>query len=133
MRGNGGLEEHSASEAFFNRYVGRCIHLFLSLLSLLILVGAILATWDAIRHELPLLWRPQQASEYAALQGLVQTVFLIAIAGELGLLLLFHRPRAAVEVIILVIARKLVTPQISALDLLLGVAALAIMFLVRFY
>jgi hypothetical protein len=51
----------------------------------------------------------------------------------LGLLLLFHRTSAAVEVVIFIIARKMVNPTISALDLLLGAAALAGLIIVRFY
>src|SRR5262245_2178439 len=129
--GTQSLHAHSAAERFLNRHVGKAIHLFLSLLSVIIVAGAVLATYYAIVNEFPLLWRPHPG-EYVALQGLVQMIFLIAIAAELGLLLLFHRPRAAVEVIILVIARKLVTPQISGLDLLLSVVALAIMFTIRF-
>jgi len=48
----------------------------------------------------------------------------VAIAGELGLLLLFHRAGAAIEVIIFVVARKMVTPDISGVELLLGSASL---------
>jgi hypothetical protein len=58
---------------------------------------------------------------------------LIAIAAELGLLLLFHRAAAAVEVVIFIIARKMVIPGITALDLLFCAAALAGLIIVRFY
>jgi hypothetical protein len=58
---------------------------------------------------------------------------LVAIAAELALLLLFHRTSAAVEVLIFVIARKMVVSGISGLDLLTGVAALAGLVVLRFY
>jgi hypothetical protein len=50
-----------------------------------------------------------------------------------ALLLLFHRTSAAVEVLIFVIARKMVISGISGLDLLAGVAALGGLVVLRFY
>jgi hypothetical protein len=67
------------------------------------------------------------------LHQIIQSILLVAIAAELGLLLLFHRTSAAIEVVIFVIARKMVTPGIPALELLLGAAALAGLIIVRFY
>jgi len=58
---------------------------------------------------------------------------LVAIAAELALLFLFHRTSAAVEVLIFVIARKMVAPGISGVELLAGVAALAALVAIRFY
>jgi hypothetical protein len=82
-------------------------------------------------HDFPSLW--QRADEYSGFQTILQNVLLLAIAAELGLLLLFHRTSAAVEVVIFVIARKMVSPTISALDLLLGAVGLASLIVVRFY
>jgi hypothetical protein len=47
--------------------------------------------------------------------------------------LLFHRTSAAIEVLIFIIARKMVTPGLSGLELLAGVAALAGLVISRFY
>jgi hypothetical protein len=58
---------------------------------------------------------------------------LLAIAGELALLLLFHRATAAVEVVMFVIARRMVATDVTAFDLLMGSAALAALMAVRFY
>jgi hypothetical protein len=77
------------------------------------------------------LWRQQ--NEYDALHQIIQDVLLVAIAAELALLFLFHRTSAAVEVLIFVIARKMVISGISGLDLLAGVAALAGLVAIRFY
>ncbi len=49
------------------------------------------------------------------------------------LLFLFHRTSAAIEVLVFIIARKMVTPGLSGLELLAGVAALAGLVIVRFY
>jgi hypothetical protein len=126
-----GLGEETKVERVFNRYVGDAIHIFLSILAVLILAAAAIAAFEMLRTDVPKLW--QQSGGYKELQQIISSVLLVAIAAELGLLLLFHRTSAAVEVIIFVIARKIVTPDVSALELLLSVAALAGLLIVRFY
>ena len=126
----GGGEE-AAVERVINRWVGDAVHLFLSLLSVLILAAAAVAAYDTAVTEFPKLF--SRAEEYDVLQKIIQNILLIAIAAELALLLLYHRTSAAVEVIIFVIARKIVTPDITSLDLLLSVAALAGLLVARFY
>jgi hypothetical protein len=123
--------EATAVERALNRWVGDSIHLFLSLLSVFILAAAAVAAYDTAVTEFPKLFQPIE--EYDVLQKIIQNVLLVAIAAELGLLLLFHRTSSAVEVIIFVIARKIVSPEISSLDLLLGVAALSGLLVARFY
>jgi len=107
------------------------VHLFLTFLAVLILVAAAIGTFEIIVRDVPLLWR--QTNEYDALHQIIQDVLLVAIAAELALLLLFHRTSAAVEVLIFVIARKMVISGISGLDLLAGVAALGGLVVLRFY
>ncbi len=58
---------------------------------------------------------------------------LIAIAAEFALLLLFRRVSAVVEVMIFVLARKAVNPEINALELVLCAAAIAGLIILRFY
>jgi hypothetical protein len=126
-----GLGEVTHAEEVLNRYVGNTIHMFLSVLALLVLSAAVIMTFQMVVRDFPKLWQP--VDEYKALQEIISNILLIAIAAELGLLLLFHRTSAAVEVIIFVIARKTVSPNTSALELLLSVAALAGLLVVRFY
>lgn len=126
-----GVGEETKVERIFNRYVGDAIHIFLSLLAVLILAVAAIAAFEMLRTDIPKLWQP--SGGYKELQQIISSVLLVAIAAELGLLLLFHRTSAAVEVIIFVIARKIVSPDVSALELLLSVAALAGLLIVRFY
>ncbi len=121
----------TAPERFLDRHLGNAVHLFLTFLAVLILVAAAIATFEIIMRDVPMLWR--QTSEYDALHLIIQDVLLVAIAAELALLLLFHRTSAAVEVLIFVIARKMVISGISGLDLLAGVAALGGLVVLRFY
>jgi hypothetical protein len=123
--------QHPNIERPINRVVGSAILLFLAALSIMVLVAAAITAFDTLVRDFPKLWQP--TDEYAALQRIIENVLLIAIAAELALLLLFHRTSAAVEVVIFVIARKMVNPAISALDLLLGAAALAGLIAVRYY
>lgn len=118
-------------ERIIDRHLGNSIHVFLSLLALLIVVAAAIAAFYTVVRDFPKLW--QATSEYNALQQIIENILLIAIAAELGLLLAFHRAAAAVEVVIFIIARKMVLPGIGALDVLLGSAALAGLIVVRFY
>jgi hypothetical protein len=126
-----GIGEETSVERVFNRYVGNAIHIFLSVLALIILAAAVIAAFEMLRSDLPKLWQP--LGGYKELQQIISSVLLVAIAAELGLLLLFHRTSAAVEVIIFVIARKIVSPDVSAVELLLSVVALAGLLIVRFY
>jgi len=121
----------TAPEQFLDRHLGNAVHLFLSLLAVLILSGAVIATVEIVIRDFPQLWR--QGSEYDALHVIIQNLLLVAIAAELALLFLFHRTSAAIEVLIFIIARKMVAPTISGWELLAGVAALAGLVTVRFY
>lgn len=127
-----GIGEETRPERLLNQYAGNLIHFFLSLLALVILAAAAVAAFQTVAYDFPKLWQ-QPADEYKALQRIIENMLLVAIAAELALLLLFHRTSSAVEVIIFVIARKIVTPDISALELLLSVAALVGLLVVRFY
>ena len=121
----------TAPERFLDRHLSNVVHLFLTLLAILILGAAAIATFEVIIRDIPMLWRAP--SEYQALHQIIQDILLVAIAAELALLFLFHRASAAIEVLIFVVARKTVISGISGLELLAGVAALAGLVIVRFY
>ena len=121
----------TAPERFLDRHLGNTVHLFLSFLAILMLVAAAIATVEVIIRDIPLLWRA--GNEYDALHEIIQDVLLVAIAAELALLFLFHRTSAAVEVLIFVIARKMVISGISGWELLAGVTSLAGLVAIRFY
>ena len=121
----------TAPERFLDRYLGNTVHIFLSFLAVLILVAAAIGTFEIIVRDVPMLWRAN--NEYDALHEIIQDVLLVAIAAELALLFLFHRTSAAVEVLIFVIARKMVISGISGLELIAGTAALAGLVVIRYY
>ena len=118
-------------EKLVEMYLGNGIHLFLSLLALLIFIAAIITTWDTVIRDFPQLWQP--VNEYVVLQRLIESILLIAIGAELALLLIFHRTTAVVEVMIFVIARKMVSPDTTIVGLLIGTVAVIGLIVVRFY
>ncbi len=124
--------ETPALEVFLDRYVGNGIHLFLSFLAIVIVVAAAIAAVDILIRDFPQLWG-RTGNEYDVLHHVIQSILLVAIAAELGLLLLFHRAGAAIEVIIFVVARKMVSPDISGVELLLGTASLVALVAARRY
>jgi uncharacterized membrane protein (DUF373 family) len=123
--------EGTTLERHVNAHVGNFIHVFLTVLAILVMVAACIALFQIVHYGMPQLWAAHD--EYQTLHQLLQQILLLAIAGELGLLLLFHRTSAAVEVVMFVIARRMVATDVTAFDLLMGSAALAILLVVRFY
>ncbi len=129
--GESGAGAGTVLESNVNRYMGNYIHLFLSALAVLVMAAATISAVEIAYRGVPQLW--MTGNVYEALHVLLQNILLVAIAGELGLLLLFHRTSAAIEVVLFVIARRLVATDVSALDLLFGSVALAVLLAVRFY
>ncbi len=126
-----GTGEESAFEHAINKRIGDVIHLFLSALAVLLFIAACIAAYGAVMNEFPKLL--QTKDDYDVLQNIVQTLLLIAIAAEFGLLLLFRHPSAAVEIFIFLVARKMISPDTKAIDLLVGAIAIAGLIVVRFY
>jgi hypothetical protein len=127
-----GTGEETKVERAVSNYLGVAIHLFLSGLAVLLLIAAGIAAFDTVFRDFPALISPTK-DEYVVLQKIIGNLLLIAIAAEFAFLLLFHRMSAAVEVVIFVIARKTVSQDITAVDLLLCSAAIAGLIVVQFY
>jgi hypothetical protein len=130
-RSETGTGQETVAERVISNYLATGIHMFLSLVALLLSLAAMVATYDTVVHGFPMLWQPQD--EYAALQKIVENLLLIAIAAEFALLLLFRRMSAVVEVVVFVLARKAVNPEIQAFELVLCAAAICGLIVLRFY
>jgi hypothetical protein len=61
-----------SAERWINHHLGNVIHLFLSLLALLIFVAALVTTFDTAVRDFPKLF--QQINEYSILQEIIQTI-----------------------------------------------------------
>ena len=127
-----GTGEETAAEVFISNNLATVIHLFLSILAVLLLIAGVIATYDTVVRDFPSLWRAPE-DEYAVLQRIIENLLLVGIAAEFGLLLLFRRMSAVVEVVVFVLARKAVNPEIGATELVLCSAAIAGLIILRFY
>jgi len=127
-----GTGEETSLERAISNYLGVGIHLFLSVLALLLLVAAIITTYDTVVQEFPSLWKKPE-DEYVVLLKIIENILLIAIAAEFALILLFQRMSAVVEVMVFVLAREAVNPKVTAFELVLCVAAIAGLVVVRHY
>lgn len=126
-----GTGEESKAESAISNFLATVIHLFLSLLAVLLLTGAAIATFETVVRDFPSLWQPKD--EYGVLLKIIENLLLIAITAEFALLLLFRRLSAAVEVVVFVLARKTVNPEVTALDLVLCASAIAGLIILKFY
>jgi hypothetical protein len=124
--------ESTHAERALNVWASNAIHVFLSLLAVTALAAAAIASVHMVARDIPALWRAT-GDTAQLLHGFVQDLLMLGIAAELALLLLFHRASAAVEVLLFVIARRLVGEQVNALELLLGSLALSSLIVVRFF
>jgi hypothetical protein len=127
-----GTGEETTAEIVIGNHIATVIHLFLSGLAVLLLVASLIATYDTVVRDFPKLWSGE-ANEYAALQSIIANLLLIAIAVEFGLLLLFRRMSAVVEVLVFVLARKALNPDIHAYELALITGAVAGLIVLRFH
>lgn len=127
-----GTGEETHAETVVSTHMATLIHMFLSALAFLLLVTAAITTVDTIIRDFPQLLRPP-TDQYGALQRIIENLLLIAITAEFGLLLLFRRLSAAVEVVVFVLARKTINPEIHAYEVLLCAVGIGALIIVRFY
>jgi len=127
-----GTGEETEFEKLSSNYLGVAIHLFLSILALLLLIAAMITTYDTVIREFPSLWSAPQ-DEYGVLLKIIENLLLIAIAAEFALILLFRRMSAVAEVMVFVLAREAVSPKITPLELVLCVVAIAGLIVIRYY
>jgi len=74
-----------------------------------------------------------QLIDYDNFQQLLSYLLLLIIALELAIMLIKHNPNNVIEVMIYAIARKMLIYNSSAVEMLIGVITLAILFMVKIY
>ena len=99
------------------------------LLAFLIIFTTIISIKDLIVLGLTI-FKTDASSSYEILQGFLSHTLLIVVGLELALMLISHTPGKVLEVILYAIARKMLISSANMTDILLGVIALAIVFLI---
>ena len=74
--------EGTLLERYVNVHMGNFIHVFLTLLAVLVMAAASIALVQIVHYGFPQLWHV--ADEYATLHELLQKILLLAIARTLG-------------------------------------------------
>lgn len=108
----------------------RGIEIFLAGLLIILVLISSLGLLITLYKDLGYL---KELVNYDTFQQLTSFVLLLIIALELSMMLVKHNPDNVVGVMIYAIARKMLIYNTAALDMLIGVITLAILFLVKIY
>lgn len=98
------------------------------LLAGVVLVGVVFAGVGSVQALSVMDWRATDA-----MYELVYRVLLLVIGLELARMLVTHDLLAVVELLAFVIARKMLKPDLTSVDVALGVGAFAALLLARYY
>ncbi|MDO5718573.1 MAG: transporter associated domain-containing protein [Tissierellia bacterium] len=101
-------------------------------LTLLLAVGVVFSIKDLIWY-FPTIWNTPSVASYALLKDFLGHVLLLVVGVELMLMLINHSMVAILELVLFVIARKMLIYADSMLDLLLGTASILIIFIMFKY
>jgi large-conductance mechanosensitive channel len=85
-----GTGEESKVEIEVGNFIAKIIHIFLSVLAILLVVAGAIAIYDTVISDFPTLWRTSE-NEYAALLKIIDNLLLVAIAVEFALSLLRYK------------------------------------------
>lgn len=91
-------------------------------LAALVLVGVLAAAFSSVRELLGLDW-----SQSATFDRLMSRVLFIAIGLELARMLVVHSLRAILEMLAFAIARNMLLPDRTAIDIVLGAVGFAVL------
>ncbi|AOR23569.1 phosphate-starvation-inducible PsiE family protein [Clostridium taeniosporum] len=111
-------------------------HYFEAALAIVVMLLVLLSTIDVLKHIFNIfIINSGTMVEYQEINDLLGQIFLLIIGIELVIMLSLHTPDTIVEVLLYAIARKLLLlPKEGAMvELLLGVIAIAGLFMIRRY
>ena len=111
-------------------------HYFEAALAIVVMLLVLLSTIDVVKHIFHIfIVNSGTMIEYQEINDLLGQIFLLIIGIELVIMLSLHTPDTIVEVLLYAIARKLLLlPKEGAMaELLLGVIAIAGLFMIRKY
>ncbi|UHR02333.1 hypothetical protein LV469_06710 [Peptoniphilus sp. GNH] len=116
----------------FLAYVNRVAFVVEAVISLILLIGIVISIPDIIKYYVEILSSGIEVS-YELFKQFLSHVLLLVVAIEFVLLMIAHTESTIIHLICLVIARKLLVYSDNMKDLLIGVVAILILFLVRKY
>ncbi|PRR82384.1 hypothetical protein CLVI_17240 [Clostridium vincentii] len=111
-------------------FVIRGIEIFLAVLLIILVLISALGLVITLYKDMGYL---KELVNYDTFQELTSFMLLLIIALELSMMLVKHNPNNVIGVMIYAMARKMLIYNTAAIDMLIGVITLAILFLVKIY
>lgn len=102
------------------------------LLSVLIIVGVAVSIPDLLKYFMSILESPKGES-YILVRDFLSHVLLLVIGLELVMMMIAHSDASIIYLMVMVIARKMLILGNTSVDLLVGTAALVLLFFIRKY
>lgn len=99
----------------------------------ILVIGAVLVSSKDILAMIYDVYVSEYSVSYQMLQGLLSHILLAVVGLELALMLISHSAANVLEVILYAIARKMLISSSNTIDILLGVIAIALIFIVDKY
>ncbi|MBV1820630.1 MAG: hypothetical protein KZY61_07710 [Clostridiaceae bacterium] len=109
------------------------IIMWLELILALFILGAVILSCKDIVSLIYKVFITEALDSYSILQGLLSHVLLLVVGLELALMLIKHNPGSVLEVMLYAISRKMLVSSSTTVELLLGVIALGLIFLIDKY
>ena len=106
------------------------IHVWETLLAVFVLASVIIGSFNLVFY-LRMVHTPPPDAAYGTFQALIGHVLLLVVGLELAIMLIRHTLNSIIEVLLYVVARKLLVSATSGQDFILGVAAIAGLFAIR--
>lgn len=115
-------------------YIQRSIVIWETVLALFVLLGVVAGSLELVRYlRLLLPGGAPLEDPYGTLQALVSHVLVLVVGLELAMMLIWHTPGSVIEVLMYVAARKMLGPQTTVVEFLIGTAAIGGLFAIRKY
>ncbi|MCG4583164.1 hypothetical protein L0P54_09200 [Anaerosalibacter bizertensis] len=109
------------------------IIMWLELVLALFILGAVILSCKDIISLIYKVFITEALDSYTVLQGLLSHVLLLVVGLELAMMLIKHNPGSVLEVMLYAVSRKMLVSSSTTVELLLGVIALGLIFLIDKY
>lgn len=117
---------------FFEKNIEKIVHFIEYLIAIIIAFGIFIGLIDLIKYFF-IIFRTGPGQSYEAFQSFLGHCLLLIVGAELILMILYHSTNALLELILFVIARKMLIYSNDVMDLIYGTIALFIVFFTMKY
>ncbi len=107
--------------------IEKVVHIIELVIASIIIIGIIIGLIDLMRYFF-LLFDAQPEASYDIFQSFLGLALLLIVGAELIHMILYHSTEALLELILFVIARKMLIYSTNVIDLVFGTIAIALVF-----